>query len=198
MYSKLIFLALLGIATAASGQTVYRTVTNGGKVIYSDTGGGIDSTTRLAQTRRYSMSDSASGDAPRGEDGGGSDGAKPCRADVQKYCAQAGGGKQTFDCLLDHQQDVSDACYDALKQRMQAGQGSQDEQQNPGGQGGQGVQGGQNAPQGARECKQDFERLCKNVQPGGGRIVNCLLDHQNDLSDACYDALAQKMKKGRQ
>ena len=107
----------------------------------------------------------------------------PCRADVQKYCAQAQGGKQIEDCLLDHQQDVSDACYDGLKKRLENGGGG------PGG----GSGGGDGALQ---ACRPDFEKFCKNVQPGGGRIVNCLLDRQKDLSDACYQALARK-KDGR-
>jgi len=114
------------------------------------------------------------------------EGGGPCRADVQKYCAQAQGGKQVEDCLLDHQKDVSDACYDGLKQRLQGGG------QGGGQRGGQGG-GGDGAMQ---ACKPDFEKYCKNVEPGGGRIVNCLLDHQKDLSDACYDSLAKK-KGGR-
>lgn len=140
MYSKSLCLILLLSATAASGQTIYRTV--GGEA------------------------------APSGA-------AQACKADIQRYCAQSS-GKQAFECLLDHQQDISDGCYDALKRRMQSGQGDQG-----------------NASPAGQACRQDAQQFCKGVQPGGGRIVNCLLDHQKDLSDACYDTLAKRRQEGR-
>ena len=39
-------------------------------------------------------------------------GARACRADVQKFCATASDKKE---CLIDHQKEISDDCYDALK-----------------------------------------------------------------------------------
>lgn len=91
-----------------------------------------------------------------------------CQADVQKFCP---GGGPAQNCLLDHQQDISDGCYNALKQRL-------DNQR------------------GMAACKQDVGRLCQGVQPGGGRLVNCLLDHQKEVSDGCYDMLAKRMERG--
>ena len=49
----------------------------------------------------------------------------------------------------------------------------------------------------AQICRTDYERLCHDVQPGGGRIINCLRDHQSELSDACYDQLAKQAKRKR-
>lgn len=93
-----------------------------------------------------------------------------CRADVDKYCSQsAGNGKQAMDCLLEHQQDISDACYETLKQRV-------------------------DRQQGMKACKQDAEKYCQGTQPGGGRIVRCLMDHQKEVSDDCYDTLAKAAK----
>ena len=46
-------------------------------------------------------------------------------------------------------------------------------------------------------CQPDVKKLCQGVQPGGGRLVKCLLDKQSALSDACYDALSD-MKNKRQ
>lgn len=105
-----------------------------------------------------------------------------CRSDVERFCRQSQGDqKAATDCLLDHQQDISDACYNQLKQQL--------------------TQGGSNADKGGgghgRACRQDAEALCKGVQPGGGRIVNCLMDHQKELSDACYDQLSKAMKRKR-
>jgi hypothetical protein len=37
-------------------------------------------------------------------------------------------------------------------------------------------------------CSSDAARLCSNVQAGGGRVVACLKQHQDELSDACRKA----------
>lgn len=46
------------------------------------------------------------------------------------------------------------------------------------------------AAQGPPACKGDVQRFCPQVQPGGGRIVQCLRGHEAELSAACKDALA--------
>lgn len=37
-------------------------------------------------------------------------------------------------------------------------------------------------------CADDAQKLCAGVQPGGGRIVACLKDHKEQLSDRCRQA----------
>src|SRR5260370_39855712 len=37
-------------------------------------------------------------------------------------------------------------------------------------------------------CASDAQRLCAGVQPGGGRIVACLKEHKDSLSDQCKQA----------
>jgi hypothetical protein len=39
-------------------------------------------------------------------------------------------------------------------------------------------------------CKADAERLCKDIPPGGGRIIGCLKSHEADLSPACKERMA--------
>jgi hypothetical protein len=43
-------------------------------------------------------------------------------------------------------------------------------------------------------CKPDVERLCASVEPGGGRIKDCLMKHKEQMSVGCAQAL-QKLKK---
>lgn len=46
-------------------------------------------------------------------------------------------------------------------------------------------------------CKPDVERLCPNVEPGGGRIKACLMAQKKELTVGCAEALQdlQKLKK---
>jgi hypothetical protein len=37
-------------------------------------------------------------------------------------------------------------------------------------------------------CAEDAQKLCATVQPGGGRIVACLKEHKDSLSDPCKQA----------
>jgi len=47
-------------------------------------------------------------------------------------------------------------------------------------------------------CKQDYERFCKGVQPGGGRIMQCMVDNQSRVSAPCAAVLAAKEKEEQQ
>jgi hypothetical protein len=198
MRSVLFCVALLAVATTASAQSIYRTVTSSGKTIYSDTP--VQNGSSGVQTKQINGLGAGGDDSDPSAQGD-----KSCQADIKQYCTHSGGGKSPVDCLLDHQQDISDACYDALKKRMSAHQDDRDDQGEarggpPGGepQGGPGGGRPPGPPPGAQACKQDAQRFCNGTQPGGGRIINCLMDHQNDISDTCYDALSKMVKSGRQ
>jgi len=40
-------------------------------------------------------------------------------------------------------------------------------------------------------CRADVRELCAGTERGGGRIIQCLREHRNDLSDRCRTALSQ-------
>lgn len=45
-------------------------------------------------------------------------------------------------------------------------------------------------------CMSDIERLCKGIEPGGGRILKCLKAHKKEMTVGCAQAL-QKLKARR-
>lgn len=51
---------------------------------------------------------------------------------------------------------------------------------------------------GTGACKADFEKFCKDVKPGQGRIVRCMQAHENELSPACKDQIAADKEKAQE
>jgi len=43
-------------------------------------------------------------------------------------------------------------------------------------------------------CQPDMEKFCQGIQPGGGRIMRCMRQHEGELSSACREILVRKMK----
>ena len=42
-------------------------------------------------------------------------------------------------------------------------------------------------------CMNDIKSLCGSIQPGGGRVRDCMRDHRTQLSIACKAAIADRM-----
>ena len=50
-------------------------------------------------------------------------------------------------------------------------------------------------------CRAEVQKLCANVQPGGGRILACLKQNQASISADCkakLEAIAAKKRDGRE
>jgi hypothetical protein len=44
-------------------------------------------------------------------------------------------------------------------------------------------------------CQADVEKFCKDVQPGQGRILQCMKQHEAELSIACKNHIAEAREK---
>jgi len=42
-------------------------------------------------------------------------------------------------------------------------------------------------------CRSDVKALCGSIQPGGGRIRDCMREHRAQVSSACKLAIADRM-----
>ena len=42
-------------------------------------------------------------------------------------------------------------------------------------------------------CRDDMKALCVSVQPGGGRLRDCMREHRSQLSITCKVAIANRM-----
>ena len=107
--------------------------------------------------------------AARAQDGG------PCRDDAARLCADAQGRAARLQCLAEKKDQLSEACRARVER---AGEG----------------RGGGRGPI-AESCRADIERLCAGIQPGGGALRRCLVEHRDALSETCraqLDAARQR------
>jgi hypothetical protein len=95
-----------------------------------------------------------------------------CGEDVQRFCVgvQPGEGR-LVQCLSSHTGELSPACGNII---AAAGRG-----------------GGKFRA----DCGEDLQRFCVGMQPGGGRLVQCLSSHSNELSAACGNMIAARQAR---
>ena len=95
-----------------------------------------------------------------------------CDGDIAKFCkdVQPGGGR-IAKCLRDHEKELSPTCKEEVTEAQKRWNET------------------------AQVCHDDVLKFCKDVQPGGGRIANCLKEHQSGLSPECQEKWLKQRKK---
>jgi hypothetical protein len=97
--------------------------------------------------------------------------AGPCAPDVAKLCSTVKpGGGRIVECLRSHAAEVSAACtarMTALTAQLVDTQVA---------------------------CWDDIEQLCPGVQPGQARQMECLKEHQANISAECKEAVAKLLR----
>ena len=47
-------------------------------------------------------------------------------------------------------------------------------------------------------CAEDVAKFCKDVQPGGGRLVKCMKEHEKELSAGCQQQIQEAQNRLRE
>lgn len=95
-----------------------------------------------------------------------------CDAHVQEFCPDSLAGDERRRCMIQRMRQFDQSCQQIVRQRMIRWK----------------------IADGYRlACAADVKRRCLTVEPGEGRILACLQEHEQDLSEACY----QSLPKGR-
>ena len=58
--------------------------------------------------------------------------------------------------------------------------------------------GGGGNPLVRKACQADIEQFCGGTEPGGGRLGQCLREHEDRLSEACKSAITDMRTRRRQ
>ncbi|WHZ25548.1 MAG: hypothetical protein OJF51_000343 [Nitrospira sp.] len=95
-----------------------------------------------------------------------------CEAEVQQYCPDSLEGEDRRRCVMQRLKRLDAPCQQIVRQRLVRWREAEGYK---------------------RACAEDMKRVCSAVQPGDGRLLQCLQEHEQDLSEVCY----QSLPKGR-
>jgi hypothetical protein len=96
-----------------------------------------------------------------------------CQPDLDKYCAGVTPGEgRLLYCVAAHQDKISDKCEGALIDAAMILTDVTDRIVNV-----------------AEACGTELEQFCGDVEVGEGRVIMCLDEHDDDLSDQCATAV---------
>jgi hypothetical protein len=89
-----------------------------------------------------------------------------CADDIRQFCPDVKpGSSRVVECLQKNKARVSSACSARLDASHQKANALIEEF--------------------GRSCRRDVDRFCPGVDPGGGRVLGCLRQHQPELSPPC-------------
>jgi hypothetical protein len=99
--------------------------------------------------------------------------ANGCKIEIEKYCSQVTPGQgRILACLYAHEDKLSAKCeyalYDAAAQLERAVAA---------------------LSYVANECNEDLEKYCESIEPGKGRLLECLDKHDKQVSKRCKQAI---------
>ena len=99
--------------------------------------------------------------------------ANGCKIEIEKYCSQVTPGQgRILACLYAHEDKLSAKCeyalYDAAAQLERAVAA---------------------LSYVANECNEDLDKYCESIEPGKGRLLECLDKHDKQVSKRCKQAI---------
>ncbi len=91
-----------------------------------------------------------------------------CEAEVQQYCPDSLSGEDRRRCVMQRLKRFDAPCQQIVRQRLVRWK---------------------EADGYKLACVDDVKRVCRGVLPGDGRLLQCLQEHEQDLSEGCYQSL---------
>jgi hypothetical protein len=92
-----------------------------------------------------------------------------CEAEIEQLCPEATDGSGRRQCLERHAQRLPAPCQQQVRERL--------------------VKWKEERSRLTLACQADIRRFCQDAGPGGGRQLQCLQQHAQEVSDGCYGVL---------
>lgn len=100
---------------------------------------------------------------------------KGCDEDAAQYCPDLPLNSQKgFMCMMAYEHKLSEKCKLGI---MEAAMSIK--------------MGAAAINYSVRTCEEDADKYCLDVQPGEGRLVSCIKEHEAEVSEACITALKE-------
>ncbi len=132
----------------------------------------------LAATLSFTANLALAEDKPDGKSQsseGARQGNRPCEEEIKRLCPDIKPGDgRIAECVRQHEKELSPQCrkkHEATEKRKQTREHAQ------------------------KACHDDVQKFCKDVDPGEGRMVHCLEEHEKSLSEACRATYERKESK---
>jgi hypothetical protein len=94
----------------------------------------------------------------------------PCHPDQEKFCANVVPGEgRVLNCMAEHRPELSEACNVFIAGTLNQVREKITEE----------AQAFMDA------CRDDVQRYCRGIPAGKNRLVNCLREHEGEISGAC-------------
>ncbi len=94
----------------------------------------------------------------------------PCATDIKQLCPDVTpGSANVLACLRQNEPKLSAACREEIQANA--------------------LKARRIVEEFGRSCRADVEQFCAGVEPGGGRVIGCLNQHQLDLSSSCQEEM---------
>jgi hypothetical protein len=104
--------------------------------------------------------------------------AQSCRSEAEKFCSTVTPGEgRLLMCALAHGDQLSDDCAGAVFDAIAELGGTIS-----------------NMQLAVEACSADIEATCGSVEPGEGRVAQCLIDNKDKVSEPCKEAVDVFMK----
>jgi len=92
-----------------------------------------------------------------------------CEAEIEQLCPDSAEGPGRARCLERRAKDLPLPCQSYLRERF--------------------VKWKEDRSRTMAACQEDVRRLCATMRPGDGRVMQCLQEHAQEVSDRCYQTL---------
>jgi hypothetical protein len=111
---------------------------------------------------------------------------KPCKADIEKFCAKVEKGEgRILKCLEEHSKELSAECKKAIETHPKARQAKRTPRAKQ--------QATRRAEQAA--CNGEVEKYCKATKGKPDELTACLREHTKDFSPACREKIEALLKR---
>jgi len=92
-----------------------------------------------------------------------------CEAEIEQLCPDTGDGTGRARCFERKSAQLTVPCREQFHERF--------------------VKWKEDRSRMLSACQDDVKRLCVGIRPGDGRVVQCLQEHSQDVSERCYQTL---------